>query len=123
MGLRFSYVGGGSRKLAVALLGAHTPSKNPPPISGIQAYIALGRLGAGLGGSVGDRREHAPPQNSSSHTSIYAAKLHEVRPTDREGATNTMTSQLEPEAARRIEDAVRELANMVYPPCGSARKA
>src|SRR5215208_4145214 len=25
-------VGGGSRKLAVALLGAHTPSKNPRPV-------------------------------------------------------------------------------------------
>jgi hypothetical protein len=31
---------GGSRKLAVALLGAHTLPKNPPPISGMQAYIA-----------------------------------------------------------------------------------
>src|SRR5215203_6966123 len=30
--------GGGSRKWAVALLGAHTPSKNLPPISGMQAY-------------------------------------------------------------------------------------
>ena len=25
--------GGGSLKYAVALLGAHTPSKNPPPVS------------------------------------------------------------------------------------------
>ena len=31
---------GGSRKLAVALLSVHTPSKNPPPISGMQAYIS-----------------------------------------------------------------------------------
>src|SRR5918994_6149123 len=31
--------GGGSLELAVALLGVHTPSKNPPPISGMQAYI------------------------------------------------------------------------------------
>jgi hypothetical protein len=33
--------GGGSRKLADALLGVHTPSKNPPPVSRAQAYIAL----------------------------------------------------------------------------------
>jgi hypothetical protein len=32
--------GGGSRKMAVALLSVHAPSKNPPPISGMQAYIA-----------------------------------------------------------------------------------
>src|SRR5215213_6915440 len=32
-------LGGGSRKLAVALLGAHTPSKNPLPVSQMQAYI------------------------------------------------------------------------------------
>jgi hypothetical protein len=31
---------GGSRKLAVALQGVHTTSKNPPPISGMQAYIS-----------------------------------------------------------------------------------
>jgi hypothetical protein len=37
--------GGGSRKIAIALLGAHTTSENPPPNSGMQAYIAylLGR--------------------------------------------------------------------------------
>jgi hypothetical protein len=41
MGLRFFCVGGGgSWKYAVALLGAHTPSKNPPPISGMQAYLS-----------------------------------------------------------------------------------
>jgi hypothetical protein len=42
MGLRFFRVGGGggSWKLAVALLGVHTTSKNPPPISGMQAYIS-----------------------------------------------------------------------------------
>src|ERR671911_307583 len=33
-------VGGGSQKYAVVLLGAHTPSKNPRPLSRIQAYIA-----------------------------------------------------------------------------------
>jgi hypothetical protein len=47
MELRFFRVTrwGGSRKLAVALLSTHIPSKNPPPISGMQAYIAylLGR--------------------------------------------------------------------------------
>jgi hypothetical protein len=32
--------GGGSRKMAVALLSVHTPSKNPRPILGMQAYIA-----------------------------------------------------------------------------------
>jgi hypothetical protein len=32
--------GGGSWKLAVVVLGVHTLSKNPPPISGMQAYIA-----------------------------------------------------------------------------------
>jgi hypothetical protein len=32
--------GGGSRKLAVAVLGAHTPSKNPRPVSRAQAYTA-----------------------------------------------------------------------------------
>jgi hypothetical protein len=32
--------GGGSQKLVVALLGVHTPSKNPLPISEVQAYIA-----------------------------------------------------------------------------------
>jgi hypothetical protein len=31
---------GGSRKLAVALLGVHTPSKNPRLVSRLQAYIA-----------------------------------------------------------------------------------
>jgi hypothetical protein len=31
---------GGSRKMAVALLGVHTPPKNPGSISGMQAYIA-----------------------------------------------------------------------------------
>jgi hypothetical protein len=31
--------GGGSWKIAVALLGVHTTSKNPPPISWAQAYI------------------------------------------------------------------------------------
>jgi hypothetical protein len=42
MGLRFSCVGGGggSWKIAVVLLGAHTPGKNPRPFSRIQAYIA-----------------------------------------------------------------------------------
>ena len=32
--------GGGSRRMRVALLGAHTPSKNPRPVSRTQAYIA-----------------------------------------------------------------------------------
>jgi hypothetical protein len=32
--------GGESRKMAVSLLGVHTPSKNPRSISGVQAYIA-----------------------------------------------------------------------------------
>ena len=32
--------GGGSWRWAVALLGGHTPSKNPRPISWLQAYIA-----------------------------------------------------------------------------------
>jgi hypothetical protein len=40
-------VGGGcgSQEWVVALLGVHTTSKNPPPISGMQAYISylLGR--------------------------------------------------------------------------------
>jgi hypothetical protein len=42
MGLRFFCVAGGgrSRKLAVALLGVHTPSKIPPTTSEVQAYIA-----------------------------------------------------------------------------------
>jgi hypothetical protein len=31
---------GGSRRWAVVLLGAHTPSKNPRPVSRMQAYIA-----------------------------------------------------------------------------------
>jgi hypothetical protein len=35
MGIRLFYVGGGgSREYAVEPLGAHTPSKNLPPISG-----------------------------------------------------------------------------------------
>jgi hypothetical protein len=36
---------GGSQEWAVALPDVHTPWKNPPPISGMQAYIAyhLGR--------------------------------------------------------------------------------
>jgi hypothetical protein len=33
-------VGGGSQEWAVAMLGAHTPSKNPRPVSWTQAYIA-----------------------------------------------------------------------------------
>src|SRR5215217_2074849 len=33
-------VGGGLQRWAVALLGVHTTSKNPLPISGTQAYIA-----------------------------------------------------------------------------------
>jgi hypothetical protein len=33
-------VGGGSQEWAVALLGGHTPSKNPRPGSKVQAYIA-----------------------------------------------------------------------------------
>jgi hypothetical protein len=32
--------GGGSQEWAVALLGAHTPARNPRSISGAQAYIA-----------------------------------------------------------------------------------
>jgi hypothetical protein len=32
--------GGGSWKIAIVLLRAHTSSKNPRPISGMQAYIA-----------------------------------------------------------------------------------
>jgi len=42
MGLRFFCVGGGggSWKMAVALLSVHTTAKNPHPISGMQAYIA-----------------------------------------------------------------------------------
>jgi hypothetical protein len=32
--------GGGSREYAVALPGAHTLSKNPLPVSRIQAYIS-----------------------------------------------------------------------------------
>jgi hypothetical protein len=42
MGLRFLVLrsGGGSRNWAVALPGAYTPSKNPPPGPGLQAYIA-----------------------------------------------------------------------------------
>jgi hypothetical protein len=39
MGLR-SLCWGGSRELVVALLGVHTTSQNPPPISGMQAYIS-----------------------------------------------------------------------------------
>jgi hypothetical protein len=37
--------GGGSQEWEVALLGVHTPSKNPRPVSCVQAYIAylLGR--------------------------------------------------------------------------------
>src|SRR5215208_2324211 len=33
-------VGGGSRKLAVAMPSVHTTSQKPRPISGMQAYIA-----------------------------------------------------------------------------------
>jgi hypothetical protein len=33
--------GGGSRKMAVALLSVHTTAKNPHPISGMQAYILI----------------------------------------------------------------------------------
>jgi hypothetical protein len=42
MGLRFICVagGGGSQERAVAFLGVHTTSKNPPPVSQVQAYIA-----------------------------------------------------------------------------------
>jgi hypothetical protein len=42
MGLRFLCVAGrgGSQELVVALLGAHTPWKNPLPVSWVQAYIA-----------------------------------------------------------------------------------
>jgi hypothetical protein len=42
MGLRFSSVAwrGGSQEWAVALMGVHTPSKNPRPVLRIQAYIA-----------------------------------------------------------------------------------
>jgi hypothetical protein len=40
MGLHSFVLGGGSRKMAVALLGVHTPSKNSPQISGMQAYMA-----------------------------------------------------------------------------------
>jgi hypothetical protein len=38
--LRSKVGGGGSQKLAVALLGVHTPSKNLAPVSRRQAYIA-----------------------------------------------------------------------------------
>jgi hypothetical protein len=37
--------GGGSRKMAVALMSVHAPSKNPHPVSRMQAYIAYSRLG------------------------------------------------------------------------------
>jgi len=42
MGLRFFCVAGegGSQEWAVALLGVHTTSKNPPLFSGMQAYIS-----------------------------------------------------------------------------------
>jgi hypothetical protein len=32
--------GGGAQEWAVALLGVNTTAKNPPPLSGTQAYIA-----------------------------------------------------------------------------------
>jgi len=37
---RFKDGGGGSQEWAVALLGSHTPLKNPPLVSRMQAYIA-----------------------------------------------------------------------------------
>src|SRR5829696_8171039 len=43
-------VGDGSRRCVVALKGAHTRSKNPPPISQPQAYMTYARLRCGYGG-------------------------------------------------------------------------
>ena len=52
MGLRFFCVGGGgSQEWAVALPGAHTPSNNPAPLSGTQAYIASTLVRLIFGGS------------------------------------------------------------------------
>ena len=62
MGLRFFCIGGGggSRKLAVALPGAHTLSENPPPVSGIQAYIVY-LLGRRILGNLLPSGLEAPP--------------------------------------------------------------
>ena len=47
---------GRSRKLAVALLGVHTPSKNLAPVSWIQGHIACARLKCGFdGGGIGSK--------------------------------------------------------------------
>jgi len=35
-----SVLEGGSRECAVAFPGMHAPAKKPPPVSGMQAYIA-----------------------------------------------------------------------------------
>ena len=44
--------GGGSRKLAVALPGVHTPSKDLAPVSRIQGHIACARPKSGFDGGV-----------------------------------------------------------------------
>ena len=45
---------GGSRKVSGLFSYPHTPSKNPPPILGMQAYIACARLKCGFdGGAIG----------------------------------------------------------------------
>src|SRR5215207_3527443 len=51
-------MGGGSWVSALALLNVHTPSKNPHPVSGTQAYIAW--LPKSPNGKVNERIRTAP---------------------------------------------------------------
>jgi hypothetical protein len=63
--------GGGSLKYAVALLGAHTPSKNPRPISGLQAYTACL-----LGSEISDVRSRLAKGSKRAKREARPLKIH-----------------------------------------------
>jgi hypothetical protein len=63
--------GGGSRKSAVALPGAHTPSKNLAPVSRIRGHIACARPKAGFdGGVIGSKLLRRWPAPSKQFRSV-----------------------------------------------------
>jgi hypothetical protein len=68
--------GGRSRKLAVALLGVHTPSKNLAPVSWIQGHIACARLKCGFdGGGIGSKLLRVAAWMARSFEEVYECFL------------------------------------------------
>ena len=79
--------GGRSRKLAVALLGVHTPSKNLAPVSWIQGHIACARLKCGFDGEgIGSKLLRGWLARSKKFTSVSCHRLSQCFPRNGHGA-------------------------------------